>query len=238
MLSAFGRVIGLNPSTDPVASTSTSTHRSESSSPPPAFPSLNSQQRVKASFTSTTSIHNKARSTHAPPPRPPPPPLFQVDAPESDDERDPYDDGNGDDEATDKRGNTLPPLRIEPGSLKAPTRTVKKGKRVKVSIEKGYSQLDWARLQRSGEDLRNGVTQLMRITPAMMAEHKTRDNCWQAYGGKVYDVTRFLKFHPGGVGEMMRAAGKDGTELFMKTHAWVSYDLMLDGCLIGFLVRE
>ncbi|SGZ22292.1 BQ5605_C022g09469 [Microbotryum silenes-dioicae] len=228
MLSAFGRVIGLNaPSTEPVASTSTST-RSNSSSPPPPFPALNSQQRLKSSSSSSTTTS----STHKT--RPPPPPLFHVDAPESDDERDPYDD----DDEEDGRGKALPPLEIDQDSLKAPTSTVKKGKRVKVSIEKGYSQLDWAKLQRSGEDLRNGVTQLMRITPAMLAEHKTRDDCWQAYGGKVYDVTRFLKFHPGGVGEIMRAAAKDGTELFMKTHAWVSYDLMLDGCLIGFLVRE
>lgn len=44
----------------------------------------------------------------------------------------------------------------------------------------------------------------------MLAQHKTRDDCWQAYMGKVYNVTPFLKFHPGGVGELMRAAGKDG----------------------------
>ncbi|ORY78440.1 cytochrome b5-like heme/steroid binding domain-containing protein, partial [Leucosporidium creatinivorum] len=118
-------------------------------------------------------------------------------------------------------------------------------KRVKVHIEKGYSQLDWARKQRSGEDLRvsslslrGGVTELSRITYAELASHNTRDDCWHAYSGKVYNVTPFLKYHPGGVGEMMRAAGKDGTELFMKTHAWVNVDLMLDGCLVGFLVRE
>lgn len=54
------------------------------------------------------------------------------------------------------------------------------------------------------------MTQLGRITQAELAQHKTRDDCWHAYGGKVYNVTPFLKYHPGGVGEMMRAAGKDG----------------------------
>lgn len=44
----------------------------------------------------------------------------------------------------------------------------------------------------------------------MLAQHRSRDDCWQAYAGKVYNVTPYLKYHPGGVGELMRAAGKDG----------------------------
>lgn len=54
------------------------------------------------------------------------------------------------------------------------------------------------------------MTQLSGITYAELASHNTRVDCWHAYSGKVYNVTPFLKYHPGGVGEMMRAAGKDG----------------------------
>ena len=55
-----------------------------------------------------------------------------------------------------------------------------------------------------------GVQQLIRVTPSMLAQHKTRTDCWQSYNGKVYNMTPFLKYHPGGAGELMRAAGRDG----------------------------
>ena len=34
--------------------------------------------------------------------------------------------------------------------------------------------------------------------------------------GKVYDVTRFLKYHPGRKAQLMRGAGVDSSELFDK----------------------
>lgn len=108
-----------------------------------------------------------------------------------------------------------PSLSVKP--LPKPTAQPKKRTK-KVFIEPGYSQLDWAKLKRSGEvDLRRGVDSIQRITPRQLARHKTKDDCWQAYNGKVYDVTYFLKYHPGGVPEMMRSAGKDGTNLFSRS---------------------
>lgn len=49
-----------------------------------------------------------------------------------------------------------------------------------------------------------------------------------------------MKFHPGGVDELMKAAGreKDGERLFLETHPWVSWESMLSECLVGILVGE
>mgnify|MGYP002718908693 FL=1 len=55
-----------------------------------------------------------------------------------------------------------------------------------------------------------GVDSLLRVTPSELAKHNTREDCWQVYAGRVYNVGPFLRYHPGGVGEMMRGAGKDG----------------------------
>ncbi|KAG8683357.1 hypothetical protein FRC09_016133 [Ceratobasidium sp. 395] len=126
-----------------------------------------------------------------------------------------------------------------PPSTTAPMPNVnKKGKvRAKVALSPGHGALDWAQLKSSGADLR-GVTELLKVTPSMLKQHRSRDDAWSAFGGKVYNITPYLPYHPGGERELMRVAGRDGTKLFATTHAWVNLDFMLDGCLVGFLVPE
>lgn len=68
----------------------------------------------------------------------------------------------------------------------------------------------------------------MRITPSELAKHKSREDCWQAYGGKVYNVTPFLKYHPGGIPELMRANGRDG-----EFHLSNFGRMFVDVCVLG-----
>lgn len=109
--------------------------------------------------------------------------------------------------------------------------------REKVVLQPGYSPLDWAKLRNSGKNLR-GVDTMgpMRVTQEMLKEHRSRDDAWMVLGGKVYNITPYLHFHPGGVPKLMVCAGRDGTGLFMKTHAWVNYENILDRCFVGFYV--
>ena len=96
---------------------------------------------------------------------------------------------------------------------------------------------------------------MLRIPPSILKQHNKRDDAWTAIYGKVYNITAYLPFHPGGVKALMRAAGRDGTKLFglsyqpplvkngshvfiATTHGWVNVDFMLDACLVGFLVPE
>ncbi|KAG5647333.1 hypothetical protein DXG03_000401 [Asterophora parasitica] len=110
-------------------------------------------------------------------------------------------------------------------------------KRDKVALAPGHSPLDWALLKSSGTDLR-GVDTLTRIPPSVLKKHNKKDDAWSAFYGKVYNITPYMAFHPGGERELMRVAGRDGTKLFATTHAWVSADFMLDACLVGFLAPE
>ncbi|EPT01683.1 hypothetical protein FOMPIDRAFT_1023161 [Fomitopsis schrenkii] len=124
---------------------------------------------------------------------------------------------------------------VPPTTTKPPPKP--SAKRGKVMLAPGHGPLDWANLKKSGQDLR-GVDTLLRVTPSMLKEHRTRDDAWSAFNGKVYNVTSYLPYHPGGEKELMRVAGRDGSKLFALTHAWVNLDYMLDACLIGFLVPE
>lgn len=49
-----------------------------------------------------------------------------------------------------------------------------------------------------------------------------------------------MKFHPGGVNELMKGAGreKDAERLFLEVHPWVNWEGLLGECLVGILVGE
>jgi len=42
-----------------------------------------------------------------------------------------------------------------------------------------------------------------------VARHNRPDDCWLAAHGQVYDVTAFIRRHPGGVGSILRHAGQE-----------------------------
>jgi cytochrome b involved in lipid metabolism len=49
---------------------------------------------------------------------------------------------------------------------------------------------------------------------ADVSKHNTDQDCWVIVGEEVYDVTKFLPYHPGGKKAIMLYAGKDATEEF------------------------
>jgi len=44
-----------------------------------------------------------------------------------------------------------------------------------------------------------------------VAKHNRRDDCWVVINGTVYDVTKWLNDHPGGIEVVMELAGQDAT---------------------------
>jgi cytochrome b involved in lipid metabolism len=63
-------------------------------------------------------------------------------------------------------------------------------------------------------------------------------DAWTVWQGKVYNVTPYLPYHPGGKGELMRCAGKEAGKLFLEVHPWVNWEGLLNECLVGVLVGE
>jgi cytochrome b involved in lipid metabolism len=54
----------------------------------------------------------------------------------------------------------------------------------------------------------------LRVTMDELKKHNTKGDAWSAFNGKVYNMSEYARFHPGGEKEMMRVAGRDGTRLF------------------------
>ncbi|KYN07523.1 Cytochrome b5 reductase 4 [Cyphomyrmex costatus] len=105
----------------------------------------------------------------------------------------------------------------------------------KTALAPGHSLMDWIRLGNSGVDLTGvgGVPQV--VTLSELANHNKQTDAWIAIRGVVFNVTRYMDFHPGGVDELMRGVGKDATKLFDNVHSWVNYQSILQKCIVGRL---
>lgn len=56
------------------------------------------------------------------------------------------------------------------------------------------------------------------LSMAEVQAHSSEASCWTAISGKVYDVSAFIKKHPGGDRNILRICGIDGTRLFTGQH--------------------
>ena len=41
-----------------------------------------------------------------------------------------------------------------------------------------------------------------------LARHNTQEDAWCAINGRVYDITPYFEFHPGGEKQLLRGAGE------------------------------
>ncbi|KAL9622012.1 MAG: hypothetical protein Q9204_008068 [Flavoplaca sp. TL-2023a] len=117
----------------------------------------------------------------------------------------------------------------------------------KVLLSPGHSPLDWAHLTShppSSTFLRGADVppNLIRVPPSLLKHHNGRKgkNAGGVWQGKVYNLTPYMDFHPGGADQLMKGAGreKEGERLFLEIHPWVNWENMLGECLVGILVSE
>ncbi|KAM8711988.1 hypothetical protein ACLKA7_012496 [Drosophila subpalustris] len=105
--------------------------------------------------------------------------------------------------------------------------------RNKCALKPGYSLMSWVRLCNSGADLSGTAGRVVPVSLSELARHNQVNDAWMAIRGRVFNVTRYMDFHPGGVDELMRGVGRDATKLFDEVHAWVNYPQLLGKCYVG-----
>lgn len=108
--------------------------------------------------------------------------------------------------------------------------------RVKVSLGPGRSLMDWIRLTHANPNLSGVNGRFLDVTYEELAKHNKKDDAWICLKGRVYNVTPYMEYHPGGSDELLRGVGKDATDLFNQVHKWVNFESMLEKCLIGKVV--
>jgi hypothetical protein len=71
------------------------------------------------------------------------------------------------------------------------------------------------------------------ITMDTLAQHASRESCWTAINGNVYDLTSWVPKHPGGEQAILQLCGTDGSAKFNGQHGG---DSAKESILAGFRV--
>ncbi|GBC06134.1 hypothetical protein RclHR1_06640012 [Rhizophagus clarus] len=86
----------------------------------------------------------------------------------------------------------------------------------------------------SNSQLRSGK----KFTWEELAQHNKADDAYVAIRGSVYDITNFIKKHPGGEDILLFASGRDATQAFETYHELGKPDLVLKKYFIGTLISN
>mmetsp|Transcript_12284 Transcript_12284/g.30684 ORF Transcript_12284/g.30684 Transcript_12284/m.30684 type:complete len:471 (-) Transcript_12284:174-1586(-) len=70
---------------------------------------------------------------------------------------------------------------------------------------------------------------------AEVYKHDKAEDCWVVLHGVVYDLTEFVKLHPGGAQAILTVAGTDATKQFAAFHTKEIVNELSDSCVVGVI---
>jgi len=110
----------------------------------------------------------------------------------------------------------------------------------RIVVRPGYSQMDWLRRTKrervDGGAPADAPTDVKRVIDAEeLARHNTREDCWIGLRGKVYNLTPYVEYHPGGEAVLEEAYGTDATALFDKYHKYVNGEYIMRATRVGVM---
>ena len=96
--------------------------------------------------------------------------------------------------------------------------------RNKTALRKGFGLSDWNKLVRCSTDLAQlrGAGIRHAIAWHEIKQHNTMHDGWVVLRRKVYNLSPYLPYHPGGQAILQNVLGKDITALYDKYHRWVN----------------
>ncbi|MDA3803014.1 MAG: cytochrome b5-like heme/steroid binding domain-containing protein [Patescibacteria group bacterium] len=64
----------------------------------------------------------------------------------------------------------------------------------------------------------SSTTDVLTYSLTQVSEHNTEVDCWQVINGKVYNISKYIPNHPGGLNSVLKGCGKDATKMFDLQH--------------------
>jgi len=118
--------------------------------------------------------------------------------------------------------------------LLPPQRHVPTG--AKAFQKAGGNQLQFLHMLEGNKNPKATLQEGTTLTEEEVARHASAGDCWTIFQGRVYDISPYIDYHPGGKRQIMQGAGKDMTNLFHKAHPWVSMEGLVGKLYLGPLV--
>jgi len=106
----------------------------------------------------------------------------------------------------------------------------------RVPLKDGLSQDDFIKMNEMNKNPMGKKVELKMYTLDEIKQHNRSTDAWMVINGKVYDVTKYIPYHPGGK-KILMGVGKDGTALYNQYHPWVNANFLLEKYHIGFLKK-
>lgn len=82
-----------------------------------------------------------------------------------------------------------------------------------------------------------GASNKRKIPMSEVQQHASIGDSWMVVKGRVFNITPYMDYHPGGKAELMKGVGRDATALFDEIHPWISLD-MLERLQVGLLDKS
>eukprot|EP01091_Cochliopodium_minus_P002468 TRINITY_DN12327_c0_g1_i1.p1 TRINITY_DN12327_c0_g1~~TRINITY_DN12327_c0_g1_i1.p1 ORF type:complete len:109 (-),score=28.10 TRINITY_DN12327_c0_g1_i1:97-423(-) len=100
--------------------------------------------------------------------------------------------------------------------------------RKKIALAQGFGLYDWYKLRENNKNMSGIEGERLVVTKEELKKHDNENDAWISINNKVYNITEYVKYHPGGKQILMDVSGKDATKTFLEYHKWVNYEFILE----------
>ncbi|GAW80245.1 cytochrome b5-like Heme/Steroid binding domain containing protein [Plasmodium gonderi] len=125
--------------------------------------------------------------------------------------------------------NTLKPINVEKNSEETPCCFRRNAQGANQML---YANLSEGFKKDEGET-KGEEKEIKLFTREEVAKHNTKKDAWVIYKNKVYDITYYLLYHPGGEDILLEQAGNDVTDYVFQYHPWVNVERIIEHTYLG-----